>query len=272
MIRPVLALAVLGGAALAACTQKHPTAGLAPADVVAEVDGVKISRNTFNHYVQGVEGKPIEELTEKVRNELLDNLVRGQVVATAAETLGLAGQDEVRAVIELQRLNTLQQAVAEDYLKDRQASEEELRAEYDIQIARMDKVQYRASHILVPTEEAAGQILQQLKAGANFAQLARANSTDAESAGKGGDLDWFSPSAMSPSFAAAVRALKKGETSAAPVKTDSGWHVIRVTDTREALPPSFESVVGRLDRLVLAKKFDAYVEQLVAKAKITKTP
>ena len=107
---------------------------------------------------------------------------------------------------------------------------------------------------------------------AKFEQLARANSTDAGSKDKGGDLNWFTPEAMTPPFAEAVQKLKKGETTAAPVKTEFGWHVIRLTDTADNPPPPFESVKDRLGQMVQEKKFSAYVDTLLAKAKVTKTP
>ncbi len=261
-------LVLLALAALVACTQKP--AGK-PVDAVATVDGHTIARNTFKEYAKGASGKPAEDLTPEQQQELLDTLVRGEVIASAAEANGIAGRDETQAALALSRLSILQQAVQQDYLKDRKPSEEELRAEYDLQISQMDQTQYRASHILVPTAEAAKALIAQLQGGANFATLARAQSTDAGSKERGGDLDWFTPGSMTPGFADAVRKLKKGETTAEPVQTQFGYHVIRVTDTRQATPPPYESVKDRLAQIVENKKFKAYVDGLVEKAKVTKT-
>lgn len=269
MNRLPFALGLLALTLTTACSQQNPdTAG---ADTVAVVDGVAISRNTFNYYAQGMAGRPLEELTAEEREELLDNLVRGQLVAADAERLGLAGQDEHRAELELQRLNVLQQAAALEYLKDRRPSEEELRAEYDLQVAQLDRLQYRVSHIVVPDEEAATALIAQLQRGANFAQLARQHSIDTSSSQNGGDLDWSSPSAMPSAFARAVTALGKGQTSAAPLRSERGWHVVRVTDTRENTPPPYETVRDRLVQMVEAKKFQVYVDNLQGKAKITKS-
>lgn len=269
-IAPALSLVCL--VALAGCAQKAQAPAEGKADNVATVDGQPISRNTFNQYVKGVAGKPAEDLTDEQRGELLDNLVRAAVVATASEAGGVAGRDETRAALELSRLSILNQAASQDYLKDRKPSDEELRAEYDLQVSEMDQQQFRASHILVATEEQAKELTARLQGGGDFARLAREFSTDKGSASRGGDLDWFSPGSMTPPFAEAVRKLKKGETTAAPVKTDFGWHIIRVTDTRETQPPPFESVKDRLVQIVENKKFKAYVDGLVAKAKVTKTP
>jgi peptidyl-prolyl cis-trans isomerase C len=266
-ILAIVALAALG----AACSQKAPPAA-ATDKSVATVDGKAISSNTFSQYVKGAASKPPEDLTAEQRGQLLDNLVRAELVAQQAEKDGTAAKSETRALLDMARLQILQRAVAEQYLKDRPSSDQELRAEYDLRISQLPKLRYRASHILVGTEDAAKQLIAQLQKGASFEQLAKANSTDAGSKERGGDLDWFTPESMTPPFAEAVQKLKKGETTAAPVKTQFGWHVIRLTDTADNPPPPFESVKDRLGQMVQEKKFAAYVDTLMAKAKVTKTP
>jgi peptidyl-prolyl cis-trans isomerase C len=269
-----LALAfILGaGSLLGACAQKPAgTEAAAKVDNVAEVDGRPISRNTYNFYVKGVAGKPAEDLTPKQRADLLDNLIRGEVVASSTEKSGIAAQEETRAVMELSRLTVLQQAAQQAYLKDRKASQEEIQAEYGLQIAAMATTQYHASHILVPTQDAAARIITELARGASFAEMARRYSTDSGSKDRGGDLDWFSPEGMTPPLAAAVQGLRKGEYTKTPVQTQFGWHVLRLDDTREATPPPLESVKDRLVQIVEAKKFKAYTDNLVSQAKIVKT-
>jgi peptidyl-prolyl cis-trans isomerase C len=254
------------------CAQK-PAANtpVAKVDNVAVVDGHAISRNTYNFYVKGVAGKPADDLTPTQRAELLDNLIRGEVVASEAEKDGTAAKDETRALMELTRLQVLQQAASQTYLKDRKPSAEELQAEYDLQMSQISKTQYRASHILVPTQAAAQKIIDELGKGANFADLAKKYSTDTGSKDHGGDLDWFSPEGMTPPFAKAVVAMKKGETTKVPVQTQFGWHVIRLVDTRESAPPPLDSVKDRLVQIVEGKKFKAYTDKLVSQAKIEKS-
>lgn len=263
---------LVAGLLATACAQKPAgTEAATKVDNVAVVDGRPISRNTYNFYVKGVAGKPAEDLTPEQRKELLDNLIRGEVVASSTEKSGVATQDETRAVMELSRLTVLQQAAQQSYLKDRKASQEELQAEYGLQIAGMAKTQYRASHILVPTQDAAARIITELVKGASFADMAKRYSTDSGSKNRGGDLDWFSPEGMNPPLAAAVQGLRKGEYTKTPVQTQFGWHVLRLDDTREATPPPFESVKDRLVQIVEAKKFKAYTDTLVSQAKIEKT-
>ena len=275
MIRiPVLASITLAALLATACAPKAPGAGAAKdasgADVVAVVNGKAISRNTFEFYVKGVAGKPAAELTPEQRTELLDNLIRGELIATAAETSGLAARDETRAVMELSRLTVLQQAASQDYLKERKATEAELKAEYDTQVAAMPRTEYRARHILVNTEEFAQSLIRQLDRGADFAQLARRDSADQGSRENGGDLNWFTPDRMVKPFGDALVALEKGQYTKTPVQTSFGWHVILLEDKREAAPPPFESVKERLTQIVEAKKFKAYTDELARTAKIEK--
>ena len=129
----------------------------------------------------------------------------------------------------------------------------------------------KRSHILVKTKEEADKIIADLKKGAKFEKLAAAQSLDGSKT-NGGDLGWFSPANMVKPFADAVAGLKKGETTSAPVQSEFGWHVIRLDDTRETAPPSFDAVKDRLGQIVEAKKFKAYGDDLLKTAKVEKTP
>ncbi len=112
--------------------------------------------------MKSVARKPAEDLTPAQRGELLDNLIRAEIVSQAAEKDGIAAKDETRAVMDLSRLQVLQQAASQAYLTDRKPSPEELQAEYDLQVGQISKTQYHASHILVPTQAAAQKIIDDL--------------------------------------------------------------------------------------------------------------
>jgi peptidyl-prolyl cis-trans isomerase C len=267
-----LSLLTVATALAVACAQKTgPAPAAATTDNVATVNGKPISRNTFNYYVKGVAGKPAADLTDDQRSELLDALIRGELVATAAESGGIAARDETRAVMELSRLTVLQQAATQDYLKDRKATPEELQKEYEAQISAMPRTEYHVRHILVPSEDQAKSLISQLGSGGNFAALARRESTDQGSRENGGDLDWTTPERMVKPFGDALLTLRKGEFTKTPVQTSFGWHVIRLEDTRPVAVPAFESVKDRIAQIVDAKKFQAYTDGLVKTAKIEKT-
>ena len=268
-----LALVLLTLAALAACQPK--TGGTAVNDnspAVATVNGTPITRSFYDFYIKGITGgKSAADLTAEQRGVALDNLIRARVVAEQATKEGLDKSGDTAYMLELARLNVLQQAVEERYLKDRQPTEQELRAEYETQLAAMPKTEYHARHILVATEPFAQKIIERLDKGEKFEALAKSESMDS-SKNNGGDLGWFTPGRMVPEFAGAVMALKPGEYTHKPVQTQYGWHVIQLLETREVTPPPFEQVRQRLVQVVQAKKFRLYQDELLRNAKVEKFP
>jgi peptidyl-prolyl cis-trans isomerase C len=261
---------------LAGCAKHSPTAdstgeGSKPAEKpVATVNDVQISPSLFAYYVKSTAGKAAGELTVEQRATLLDNLVRGEVVAQQALKDGLDKSGDTASLLALSRLQILEQAGAEHYLKDKKATDAEVQTEYDAQIAAMPKTQYHARHILVATQASAQQIIDELKKGGKFEDLAKKDSIDS-SKDQGGDLGWFSPSNMVKPFADAVAALKKGETTQTPVQSQYGWHVIQLIDTRETPVPPLAQVKDRVDQLVQNKKFKAYQDELLKTAKVDKS-
>jgi peptidyl-prolyl cis-trans isomerase C len=266
----VFALTLL---ALAACQPKG--AGTVANDnspAVATVNGTPITRNFYDFYIKGITGgKSPADLTADQRALALDNLIRAQVVADQAVKEGVNKSGDTAYMLELARLNVLQQAVEERYLKDREPTEQELRAEYEAQLAAMPKTEYHARHILVATEPFAVKIVERLDKGEKFDALAKSESMDS-SKNNGGDLGWFTPGRMVPEFAGAVMALKPGEYTHKPVQTQYGWHVIQLLETREVTPPPFDQVRQRLVQVVQAKKFRLYQDELLRNAKVEKFP
>ena len=191
-----------------------------------------------------------------------------ELVAQQAEKDGLTKDPEVASHLELTRLNLLQQAAAQRYLKERTPTEAEMRAEFDAQLASTPMVEYHARHILVSSADTAQKLIEQLGKGGDFATLARRFSSDKGSAAKGGDLDWFSPGNMVKPFGDAVGLLKKGEITQTPVQTQYGWHVIQLLGTRDRAPPSFDAVQDQLKRILLTRKFRAYQDEMLKTAKI----
>ena len=255
-------------AALAACQPKTATTATDNSAPVATVNGTPISRDFYEFYIKGITGgKASADLTPQQRSLALDNLIRARLVAEEAAKQGLDRSGDTVYLLELTRLNVLQQAVQERYLRDRKPTEQELRAEYETQIATAPKTEYHARHILVATEPFAQKIIERLDKGEKFDVLAKSESMD-PSKNSGGDLGWFTPDRMVPEFSGALMALKPGEYSHKPVQTQFGWHVIQLLDTRELTPPPFDQVRQRLEQVVQAKKFRMYSDELMHNAKI----
>jgi peptidyl-prolyl cis-trans isomerase C len=263
-MKSVRLLPLVGLLALAACKPSDNAPTVKP---VATVNGTAISRQIYDFYVKNVAGKASSDLTAEQRTQLLDNLLRAEIVAQQAEKEGLDKTGDTASQLYLMRLQVLEQAKSEAYLKDKKASDAELKAEYDKRIAAMPKMQYKARHILVSSEDAAKAIIAQLKKGAKFEDLAKAQSMDS-SKSSGGDLGWFSPGNMVKPFADAVTTLKKGEITPEPVKTEYGWHVIRLDDTRDTPVPPLEQVKTQVEQLVQQGKWKTYSDDLLKAAKV----
>jgi peptidyl-prolyl cis-trans isomerase C len=271
---PVVALTLIVGACQkgpeGAAGAKDGAAAAKPAPVtVATLDGKTITQDELEGFIRAANGKALNELSPEERQNALDALIRLRLVAAQAEKDGLDKEPQTATNLELARMDLLQRALAEKYLKDKTPTDQELRAEYETQIARQSRSEYRARHILVQTEEFANQLLARIKKGEKFERVASAESLDS-SKQQGGDLGWFSPQTMVKPFADAVMGLQKGQMTDKPVQTQYGWHIIRLEDTREVQPPPFEQVRQQLGRVVYEKKFRAYTDELQKAAKIEK--
>jgi len=254
--------AAAGAAGAAAAPDTSPT--------LATVNGTHITQDFFDAYIKQISGRPASDLTEQQRGIALDNLIRGELVTQEAVKQGLDKSKDTAALLELTRMNVLEQVIATNYLKDKKPSEQDLRAEYETEVDALPKTEYHAKHILVATEPYAQKVIQSLEKGAKFEDLAKKESMD-PSKDNGGDLGWFTPDRMDKSFADAVTALKPGEYTRKPVQTQYGWHVIELVDTRDVAAPPFESVRQRLEQSLQAKKFRTYTDDLMRNAKVDKT-
>jgi|ERR1700733_14382985 peptidyl-prolyl cis-trans isomerase C len=252
-----------------------PGAPAAPASTdnsapVAVVNGTPISRDFFNYYAKGMAGKnSVSDLTPEQKQQALDTLIRAQVIAQEAKKEGLETDPATASLLELARLNVLQQAVSDRYLKDKKPTEQESRAEYETQVGQLAHQEYHVDHILVATEGFARKLIAELEKGANFGDLAKRESMDPSKA-NGGDIGWLTPDRIMKPFADAMVSLKKGEYTHKPVQTQYGWHIIRVDDIRDVTPPTFDQVHQRLDQVVQAKKFKAFTDGLMKNAQIEK--
>jgi len=143
-----------------------------------------------------------------------------------------------------------------------------VKAEYDRFVAANSGKEFKARHILVEKEELAKSLIAQIKKGAKFEDLAKKNSKDPGSGAKGGDLDWANPNNYVKEFSEAMVALGKGKMTDAPVKTQFGYHIIRVDDIREAQLPKFEDVKPQVAQQMQQQRMAKFQEELRGKAKV----
>jgi peptidyl-prolyl cis-trans isomerase C len=258
-----LVLAACGKGQQAATPPAAPDKSATPP--VATVNGTPISREAYDDYLKGLlRGKPATDVTPDEKNQVLDQMINMQLIATQAEKDGLDKDPDVATRLALLRTQIMADAAAQKYVKANEPSDQELHAAYD---AATDKTEYHASHILVPTKEKAEQLIKKIKGGAKFEDVAKAESTD-NSKANGGDLGWFTLARMVKPFGDAVKALKKGDFTQEPVQTQYGWHIIKLEDTRDA---PFDQMKPQLTNTIMQKKFADYIDGLKKTAKIEKT-
>ena len=228
---------------------------------VSTVNGEEISTDVFNMFYEMRYQKPAAQAVPAERTAALELLEDIYLLTTQPRADDLAEDSRVKAQIELQTRSILAQAVAADFLKNNAASDEEILNEYNQQMKANPSQEYKARHILVETQGEATGLITQLDGGADFAVLARENSTG-PSGPNGGDLGWFGPKQMVAPFSEAVAALEDGAYSKNPVQTQFGWHVILREDSRQATPPTLESVHDVVKQRVEQKKLQDYLAKL----------
>ncbi|WP_048834759.1 peptidylprolyl isomerase, partial [Acetobacter orleanensis] len=251
-------------AAAAAPAGAAPSAPPAdPKTVVATVNGEKITVAD----VQDAAANMPEQMRQLPPNViypmLINQLADQKAIQIAAHKDGLEKNPDVKKAMDAAATSALQNAWLSHEVMPH-LTEAAVQADYQQNYAgKPPEQEVHARHILLKTEAEAQDVIKKLKAGADFAKLAAQVSTDTGSAKQnGGDLGWFKKGDMIPAFSDAAFAMKKGEISSTPVKSQYGFHVIQVLDTRTDPIPSLDSVKGKIRQELIQK----YVREAVAKA------
>jgi peptidyl-prolyl cis-trans isomerase C len=203
----------------------------------------------------------------QLRSMVKEELINREILIQEADKLGLGNNPDVKSQLDIARQSIVIRALVADYLKKHPVTDAEVKAEYDKFKAQAGDKEYRARHILVEKEEDAKNIIAKLKGGAKFEELAK-QSKDPGSAANGGDLDWASPASYVKPFSDAMVGLQKGQVTETPIKTQFGYHVIKLEDVRAAKVPAMEEVKPQIAESLQQKKLQAYQEDLRKKAKI----
>lgn len=256
--------------ALIACSSNAPPQAAAPAKdaVAATVNGTPISERLVGMMLkQRVDlGRPA---SAESRNAFIDSLAMQVVISQESVKKGLDKVPEVSDRLELSRQSILIDAFVQDYLKNNAISDDALMAEYDKIKAQSSGSEYKARHILVEQEAEAKDIVATLKKNPKaFAALATQKSKDRGSSGKGGDLGWFDPRGMVPEFGAAVAKLDKGKFTEEPVKSQFGYHVILLEDSRPQQIQPLEQIKTALTQQLQQQNLKKLFDEMKAKAKI----
>jgi peptidyl-prolyl cis-trans isomerase C len=237
--------------------------------VVAVVDGKKLTRADV---IASAKSLPAEYQSkiDVIFPALIDRLVDLTVLSEEGHKQNLQDDPEVKTRIEQVANQVIQEVLIRRYLQ-KMMTEDAIKARYEKFVADQPaQTEIRASHILVATEEEGKAIIVQLEGGADFATIAKEKSTDPSAKQNGGDLGYFTAGEMVPEFSQAVFAMGKGDSSKTPVKSQFGWHVIRVVDKRAKVPPSLEETRPQIEEMLSGELLTAYLTSLRTTAKIEK--
>ena len=233
---------------------------------VATVNGKPIPAARVDQIVKQVVAQGKQADSPQLREAIKKDLINREVLLQEADKQGVATRPDVKLALDNARQSIIINAMLQDYVKKNPVKDADIKAEYDKYKSQVGDKEYHARHILVGTEEEAKAIIAKLKAGGKFEELAK-QSKDG-SAANGGDLDWASAASYVPEFSNAMVKLNKGQITETPVKTQFGYHVIKLEDTRPAKVPAFEEVKQQVAESIQQKRLAAYRDELAKKAKI----
>jgi peptidyl-prolyl cis-trans isomerase C len=234
---------------------------------IAIVNGKAVPKARLDALAQQVakSGRPV---TPDVQAQMREAVIVREIFAQEAEKLGLVGSDDFKSQMEIARQSILITSLIEDFKKKNAVTDAELKTEYDKFSAANGGKEYKARHILVEKEAEAKAIIASLKKGGKFEDIAKKQSKDSGSGANGGDLDWANPSSYVAEFTEAMLKLNKGQMTDAPVKTQFGFHIIRVDDIRTAQLPSFDELKPQIAQQIEQQRLGAYQQGLRDKAKV----
>jgi len=243
---------------------------LAPAVLaqnVAIVNGKAVPKSRVDALAQQIarSGRPV---TPEMEGQLKEEVIAREIFIQEAQKQGLDASEDFKTQMELARQTLLIRELFGNYQKSNPVTDAEIKAEFDKFAAANAGKEYKARHILVEKESEAKAIIAQLKKGGKFEDIAKKASKDPGSGAKGGDLDWANAGNYVAEFSQAMTALTKGKLTETPVKTQFGYHIIRLDDVRDAQLPKFEEVKPQIAQQMQQQKMNKYQEELRSKAKV----
>ena len=248
-------------------TAPAPDVVSTPDTTIATINDQAFSLGLFRLFYAERLRQANAENTPAFQNQAFNEFVNIVVTAQNGIEKGLDKGPNVQNAMELQRLQLVSRIALQDAARTLTPSDEALQKAYDERYGNEKRKEYRARHILVKTEDEAKKLIEELGGGADFVELAKANSLG-PTGKNGGDLGWFDSKQMVKPFTEAVEEMKPGAYSEAPVQTQFGWHVILLEEAREADPPTLESVKKELSAGLQRETLASYVTELREGAKL----
>ncbi|MGH8497795.1 MAG: peptidylprolyl isomerase [Methylococcales bacterium] len=272
MIRNLLpVIAVVSALIITGCNPGEPTKSdgsatqFAEGTVVATVNGQSITEETLKMISDANQNSNIP------REKMIEDLIKYELLYQEAVSKNLESKQDVVQRLHFTRRSILSQAAMQDFIASSPITDAEIQKEYEQTIGGTGQEEYKARHILTETEDKAKEVIQKLLSGGSFDTVAKEYSTG-PTGSKGGDLGWFSAEQMVAPFSEAVVALKNGDYTRNPVKTQFGWHVILREDSRAKTPPNLDSTKANIQAQLQRKAIEKHLETLKSNAKIEIIP
>lgn len=234
---------------------------------LAVVNGKAIPSSRADEVVKQVVAQGQAQDTPQLRAAIKDDLIAREVLMQEAVKQGYDKKPEVREALDNARQSIVVNALAREYITKNPVTDAQIKAEYDKAKAATGDKEYHVRHILLTSEDEAKGVIAKIKGGAKFEDLAK-QSKDTGTAGNGGDLDWVTPGDLPAEFSNGFVKLQKGAVTDVPVKTNAGFHVIKLDDTRPVKFPELDTVKPQIQEKLAQQKLRDYQEQMVKKAKV----
>lgn len=238
-----------------------------PKEVVATVNGKPITRQDVLDSASDLPPQYLAQI-DQLFPQLLNRLIGIQLVLAKGKEEGLADDAQVKKFVEQAEAEAISRAHIQKVIEAK-VNDEAIQKVYDEDLKEHPpQIEIRASHILVKTEDEAKDIIKQLEGGADFATIAKEKSIDKGSGQNGGDLSWFTKDTMVKEFSDAAFAMQRGDVSKVPVKSQFGWHVIKITDSRMQAPVPLEQRKDDIRKALSQEAVHQEVESLIKGAKV----
>lgn len=264
----------LGALLAAALSQAQFATAQAPAKPaasatgpVATVNGVQIPRQRADLIAQQRLQQGVGD-SEQLRSAIKEELINREIIQQEATRSGFTKKPELQQELDFVRQTVIVQAYLRDWAQRNPVSDADIQKEYDRAKAQTGSTEYRARHILVPTEDEAKKLIAEIAKGAKFEDVAQKNSKDDGTRPRGGDLDWNVPGTFDKAFSDAMVKLEKGTMTSVPVRTRFGFHIIRLDDVRPVNFPPVAQVKPQIQQRLTQQKIDALVRDMRGKAKV----
>ena len=233
--------------------------------VVAIVNGTEITQDVLTNYLSVVQRSENNKINDP--RTALDDLVATELALQAAGKTDILSREDVQQRIKDFTRNVLLTTWTKEKVEGFEITDEDVQKSYDERIKQNADDEYKARHILLKTEDEAKAVIKEIADGADFVKTAETKSTG-PSAANGGDLGWFKSSSMVKEFTEALKTMNKGDVSSTPVKTNFGWHVIKLEDIRPTNLPDIKTVKPQLSRMIAQQKMMTFMEKMRESADI----